>query len=80
MWWFWYGAESFDQNGDGHIDAKEVQQVLKNLKMFKSEEQVLKLIKVRTITSDPAVVMDWECWSILCGDDACVMVVGVGGG
>lgn len=37
--------DSFDQNGDGHIDAKEVQQVLKNLKMFKSEDQVKQLIK-----------------------------------
>lgn len=36
---------SFDQNGDGHIDANEVQAVLKNLGMFKSVEQVKSLIK-----------------------------------
>jgi len=37
--------QSFDANGDGHIDSNEVQQVLKNLKMFKSVDQVKALIK-----------------------------------
>ncbi len=42
----WWGAESFDTDKNGHIDANEVQQVLKNLKMFKSVDQVKALIKV----------------------------------
>jgi len=36
---------SFDKDGSGTIDARELQTALKNLKMYKSEEQVKSLIK-----------------------------------
>jgi len=56
--------KSFDKDSSGHIDAKELKEALKNLKMYENDAQVTSLIK--EVDSNKSGTIEWNEFLDVC--------------